>query len=219
MVRQRGKTIVQKRDVVVPVIRVGDGHGNKRPATALRGTDKNAPGMARVAGLHADAAVIAPQQLIVIDQRPARAADAFCSHDSRKVRVLERRAGQARQIERSGIVFFAVKAVRVGKVRLTQPKRLRAAIHLPDKGRLCAAHGDGQRQCCVVAGVQQHPVQQFTPGERLAALQPHARPLYPDGQRRDTLTPLQLPGLTDQKPGHDLGRAGNERALRAVFLV
>lgn len=156
---QRGKAIVEKRDVIVPIVRVGKGHRDERFSAALRGADQNASRVARVAGFYPDTAVTAPQKLVMIDQRSPRATNALRCHNSAKLWVFKCLLCQTCQIERGGIILSAVKPVRIRKMRIRQTQRSRTAVHLPDKGRLRTAYRDGQRQRRVVSGMQQHPVQ------------------------------------------------------------
>ena len=79
--------------------------------------------MAGIAGLDADAAVIAPEQLIVICERPACAGNGFRRDDRAELLILQGRLCKPDQVERSGIILAAVQPVRVCKVRLGQVQR------------------------------------------------------------------------------------------------
>ena len=175
--------------------------------------------MPGIAGLDADTAVVAPEQLIVSRERPARAGDGFGRDDRAKLFVLQGRLRKTGQIKRGGIVFAAVQTMRVAKVRLRQAQRTGAQIHLPDKRRLGAGDGNSQRQGRVVAGMEHHAVKKIAPRQRLALFQIYAGAFQSDGSIRHGHGSVQFSCFTDKKTGPDFCRAGDQRTLVAVFCV
>ena len=155
----------------------------------------------------------------MICERPACAGNGFRRDDRAELLVLQGRLCKPGQVERSGIIFAAVQPVRVGKVRLRQAQRTGAQIHLADKRCFAAGNGDCQRQGGIIAGMEHHAVEQLAARKRLAAFQVHAGALGPGGGFRHGHGSVQVARLADEKAGHDLCRARNQRALIPVFLV
>ena len=125
--------------MVAPVVRIRNGDSDQLLSVPLRRADKDPPGVLRIAGLDADAAVIAPEQLIVIGQCPSGAGDRFGRDHLTEQRIPQRRLCQPCKIECRRIILPAVKPVRICKMRSGQPQLLRAAVHLPHERLLAAA--------------------------------------------------------------------------------
>ena len=171
--------------MVAPVVGIVDRDGDEHVPAALRGADKDAPGLSGVARLDTDAPLHTPEELVVICERPACADGAFCRYDRAERRIPHGFARQSSQIGRGGVVFLAVKAVRIGEVRVPKAQLPRTAVHKLRETGETSAVGNRERSCGVVAGVEHHSVQQVAHGQRLAAPKVHARALDPDGLIRD----------------------------------
>ena len=73
--------------MIAPVVRVGQCDGDELALAPFRGADENAARVAGIAGLDADAAVVAPEQLIMVGQRPAGAGDRLRADDCKLTAV------------------------------------------------------------------------------------------------------------------------------------
>ena len=205
--------------MVAPVVRVGQRDGDELALAPFRGADEDAARVAGIAGLDTDTAVVAPEQLIVVGQRPAGAGDRLRADHRAELLVLQCCLRERGKVARGRVILPAVEPMGIGKMRLPQAERLRAQIHLPDEGLFAAGHADGERQRRIVAGMQHHAVEQILPRQRLALLQIHAGAFQPHGKRRDRHAPVRLPCLADQKAGHDLRCACDEgAAVRVLFI-
>ncbi len=156
--------------------------------------------MAGITGLDADTAVIAPKQLVVIGKRPARAGDRLRADHRAELLVLQCCLRARGKVARGRVILPAVEPMGIGEMRLPQAERLRAQVHLPDEGLFAAGYADGERQRCVVAGMQHHAVEQIPPRQRLALLQIHAGALQSHGKRRDRHAPVRLPASQTSRP-------------------
>ena len=126
--------------MIAPVVRVGQCDGDELALTPFRGADENAARVAGIAGLDADAAVVAPEQLIMVGQRPAGAGDRLRADHRAELLVLQRCLREHGKIARRRVILAAVESMGIGKMRLPQAERLRAQIHLPDKRRLASGY-------------------------------------------------------------------------------
>ena len=205
--------------MIAPVVRVGQRDGDELALAPFRGADENAARVAGIAGLDADAAVVAPEQLIMVGQRPAGAGDRLRADHRAELLVLQCCLRERGKVARGRVILPAVESMGIGEMRLPQAERLRAQIHLPDEGLFAAGYADGERQRRVVAGMQHHAVEQIPPRQRLAPLQIHTGALQSHGKRRDRHAPVRLPCLTDKQTRHDLRGACDEgAAVRVLFI-
>lgn len=154
--------------MIAPVVRVRNRDGDKHSAITFSSAYENAARVAGIAGLNADTAVIAPKQLVMIRESPARTGYGFGRDGQAELCVLQCSLCKMSKIKCGGVIFTAVQSMRVGKMRLCQTKRAGAQIHLPDKRRLASGYRDRQRQSRIIAGMEHHAVKQVPACQRLA---------------------------------------------------
>ena len=143
--------------MIAPVVRVRNRDGDKHSAITFSSAYENAARVAGIAGLNADAAVIAPKQLVMIRESPARTGYGFGRDGQAELCVLQCSLCKMSKIKCGGVIFTAVQSMRVGKMRLCQTKRAGAQIHLPDKRRLASGYRDRQRQSRIIAAPSRSP--------------------------------------------------------------
>ena len=166
------ETGVEHLHVVVPVVRVIERHRDDGAPVSLGRRDQTPPCRPRIAGFHADRAVVHTQQTVVIAQRVPADRAAFCRDDLPEHRVLERRRRDFRQLMRGGVVRVGRQAVRIVEMRVRQTEFRRFGIHFAHKGVHAAALSrDSDRR--VVAGREHESVQRIPQRECLTCFQVH----------------------------------------------
>ena len=75
--------------MIAPVVRVRNRDGDKHSAITFSSAYENAARVAGIAGLNADAAVIAPKQLVMIRESPARTGYGFGRDGQAELCVLQ----------------------------------------------------------------------------------------------------------------------------------
>lgn len=194
--------------MIAPVVRVRNRDGDKHSAITFSSAYENAARVAGIAGLNADAAVIAPKQLVMIRESPARTGYGFGRDGQAELCVLQCSLCKMSKIKCGGVIFTAVQSMRVGKMRLCQTKRAGAQIHLPDKRRLASGYRDRQRQSRIISGMEHHAVKQVPACQRLALFQIHTGAFQSDGCVRHGHVFFQFARFADEKASHDLRCAG-----------
>ena len=140
------EAVVQHGPVIPPVLRVGDGHGDQGAAILLRRPHQNAPGPLGKAGFYPNGPGVLPEELVVVHQLPVPRRIASGGDDLPEPRGIQGRHGDFPQFPGSGVVFFAVKAVGVGKVGISEAQYPGLFVHSRRK-RLDAPGGvQGQRR-------------------------------------------------------------------------
>src|ERR1700693_1057365 len=86
-----------------------------------------------------------------------------------ETRVAHRHPGQRGEVPRTRVIVSVYDSARGREVRVAQAKQLRLGVHRPDEGPLVAARCDRERECVVVAGIEEERV------EELPRLDPLAR--------------------------------------------
>ena len=81
--------------------------------------------------------------------------------------------GELEQIRGRRVMSGLIEAVRIHEMRFRHAQSTRFGVHHPDEICQCAADGVRQRRCGVVAGRDQHSVEQLTDGELLPGPEPH----------------------------------------------
>ena len=94
--------------MVAPVVWVGQRDGDELALAPFRGADENAARVAGIAGLNADAAVIAPKQLVMIRESPARTGYGFGRDGQAELCVLQCSLCKMSKIKCGGVIFTAV---------------------------------------------------------------------------------------------------------------
>ena len=95
--------------MIAPVVRVGQRDGDELALTPFRGADENAARVAGIAGLDADAAVVAPEQLIMVGQRPAGAGDRLRADHRAELLVLQCCLRERGKVARGRVILAAVE--------------------------------------------------------------------------------------------------------------
>ena len=133
----------------------------------------------------------------------------FAGHDRGEGLVLQRRAGQTRQIVGGGVVVVGGQPVRVGEMRVLQPQFGRALVHQQDEVLHRPAGRDGQRGRRVVARLEHQPVQQVGDGDLLALGKINRRALDPDGLLRHGDDRFRVQPFDGQQRGHNFRGRGH----------
>ena len=91
--------------MIAPVVRVRNRDGDKHSAITFSSAYENAARVAGIAGLNADAAVIAPKQLVMIRESPARTGYGFGRDGQAELCVLQCSLCKMSKIKCGGVIF------------------------------------------------------------------------------------------------------------------
>ena len=206
--------------MVCPVVGIIQRDGNQALPIPLRTGNQRPPRPVRVAGLEASAALIPPEQLVVIGEGAPCHRDGTGTHDLCQRFVLHHHPGQGSHVGGGGVVPLVVEPVWVFKVGVLHAQLGGLVIHPGHKSVHVpgAEARNGHRR--VIARGEQQPVEQRLQRQLLPRLQIHggalhSGPLGPDG---DYLGQIRVRFHRHQR-GHQLGNAGNGALLLRVLGI
>lgn len=147
--------------MVCPVIGVVDGHSDQSVTVSPGAADQNPPGSTGIARLHADAALVSPEELIVVLIGASVQNDLLCPHDLGKHEIIHCVRGQQSKLPGRRIMLRGIEAVRIGKVGVDKAKLCRPPVHCIGEGLHRAGMILCQRHRRIVAGVKQKAIEQL----------------------------------------------------------
>ena len=151
------KCRVQHSDVVVPVVRIVQRYCNQPPSAAFRGRHQAAPALFGKPGLDADGIRIQPKQFVMVGHGTAFHGIGRCADNLAEVCIFHGISGQFCEFTRSCVMVFAVKPVRIVKMRIGKAEFQSFIVHGGDERLLSAAFAcNGERG--VVAAHQHEPI-------------------------------------------------------------
>ncbi len=215
-----GKGVVQQGCVIVPVVGIAEGDGDKGGSHALGGGDQSAACRLGVAGLKADTALVAAQELVVVFHIPLPKGDGLGGDDLRQHGVGQHGAGDERHVVGGGIMPLHLQPIWVGKVGVLKTQVGGLLIHELGKGLHISGDVDGDGHGCVIARAQKEAVEQMAQRQFLVVVQIHRGSLgaHSSGVHGDRF--VQVIGLLrGHQGGHQLGDGGDGALCVGVFGI
>ena len=197
--------------MVGPIVPVVEGHADEILPLPPGTGDQRPPRLAGVAGLHAGAAVILPEELVVVGQRPPLQGNGLRRDDPGDGLIVQAGPPQLCHVQGGGIVPRIPQAVGVGEMGARHAQIDRPLVHpLHERCHVPGAVA-GQRHRRVVAGVEQKAIEQRLHLQDLSGSQIEGGPLDARPLRLDLHRPGQVAPqrLHRHQRRHELRGAGH----------